>query len=64
MLIDAPSSPGRRRPAAASLVGRRAVVPPAVQVRILTLTRAEAGPQVLALSSSAVYLGASLGAGP
>nr|WP_194736845.1 MFS transporter [Actinomadura sp. RB99] len=38
-------------------------VPPAVQARVLTLTGPEVGPQALALSSSAVYLGASLGAG-
>lgn len=38
-------------------------VPPAVQARVLALTGPEVGPQALALSSSAVYLGASLGAG-
>ncbi|MEU8306358.1 MFS transporter [Actinomadura sp. NPDC048955] len=38
-------------------------VPPPVQARVLALAGAETGPQVLALSSSAVYVGASLGAG-
>ncbi|QKG27461.1 MFS transporter [Actinomadura verrucosospora] len=38
-------------------------VPPPVQARVLMLTGPESGPQALALSSSAVYLGASLGAG-
>ncbi|WP_433190857.1 MFS transporter [Actinoallomurus sp. CA-150999] len=38
-------------------------VPPPVQARILALAGPDAGPQALALSSSAVYLGSSLGAG-
>ncbi|MFB4302778.1 MFS transporter [Actinomadura sp. NTSP31] len=38
-------------------------VPPPVQARVLALAGPAAGPQALALSSSAVYLGASLGAG-
>lgn len=38
-------------------------VPPPVQTRVLALAGAETGPQALALSSSAVYVGASLGAG-
>ncbi|MGW8974679.1 MFS transporter [Streptomyces platensis] len=36
-------------------------VPPAVQTRVLTLAGPAHGPQVLALTSSAVYVGASLG---
>ncbi|MGI5202197.1 MFS transporter [Spirillospora sp. CA-108201] len=38
-------------------------VPPPVQARVLALAAEETGPQALALSSSAVYVGASLGAG-
>ncbi|GAA4380339.1 MFS transporter [Actinomadura verrucosospora] len=38
-------------------------VPPPVQTRLLALAGAKTGPQVLALSSSAVYAGAALGAG-
>ncbi|MEV5569691.1 MFS transporter [Spirillospora sp. NPDC052269] len=38
-------------------------VPPPIQARVLTLAGPDAGPQALALSSSAVYVGASLGAG-
>ncbi|WP_207939223.1 MFS transporter [Actinomadura darangshiensis] len=38
-------------------------VPPPVQTRVLALTGPDTGPQALALSSSAVYIGASLGAG-
>lgn len=38
-------------------------VPPPVQARVLALAGEETGPQALALSSSAVYVGASLGAG-
>ncbi|MCB5909841.1 MFS transporter [Streptomyces pinistramenti] len=38
-------------------------VPPAVQARVLTLAGPRHGPQALALSSSAVYVGASLGGG-
>ncbi|MFI0711804.1 MFS transporter [Streptomyces inhibens] len=36
-------------------------VPPAVQTRVLALAGPERGPQALALTSSAVYVGASLG---
>ncbi|URN03466.1 MFS transporter [Actinomadura madurae] len=38
-------------------------VPPPVQTRVLAFAGPESGPQALALSSSAVYVGASLGAG-
>jgi predicted MFS family arabinose efflux permease len=38
-------------------------VPPPVQARALAFAGTDAGPQVLALVSSSVYLGASLGAG-
>ncbi|SPT64551.1 MFS transporter [Actinomadura madurae] len=38
-------------------------VPPPVQTRVLASAGPESGPQALALSSSAVYVGASLGAG-
>ncbi|MEO3828027.1 MFS transporter [Actinomadura sp. B10D3] len=38
-------------------------VPPPVQARVLAFAGPESGPQALALSSSAVYVGASLGAG-
>ncbi|MFI0374402.1 MFS transporter [Actinomadura sp. 1N219] len=38
-------------------------VPPPVQARALAFAGSQAGPQALALVSSAVYLGASLGAG-
>ncbi|TMR42476.1 MFS transporter [Actinomadura geliboluensis] len=38
-------------------------IPPPVQARVLKLAGPETGPQALALSSSAVYVGASLGAG-
>lgn len=38
-------------------------VPPPVQTRVLALAGPETGPQALALSSSAIYVGATLGAG-
>ncbi|MGW9429762.1 MFS transporter [Streptomyces decoyicus] len=60
---------GALRPAALALVVPLLViwaaaawaVPPAVQTRVLALAGPEHGPQALALTSSAVYVGASLG---
>lgn len=60
---------GVRRPAALALVvpllfvwaAAAWAIPPAVQTRVLTLAGSAHGPQALALTSSAVYAGASLG---
>ncbi|MEJ8649978.1 MFS transporter [Streptomyces sp. MS1.AVA.3] len=60
---------GALRPAALALVVPLLVIwaaaawaaPPAVQTRVLALAGPEHGPQALALTSSAVYVGASLG---